>query len=281
MKVGDLEFWLITDGTFRLDGGAMFGVIPKPMWEKVSPADDRNRILMAMNSLLIRAAGKWILVETGAGDKWDAKRTDIYAFEEPSRLPEKLVARGVPPEKIDIVVNTHLHFDHCGWNTRIVNGEAIPLFPNARYVVQRGELAHAKSPTDRDRASYFPENFMPMEKSGQWWLLDSDVREIVPGVEVIRAPGHNADMMCIRLAGGGKTVFFTADLVPTAAHVSFPWIMSYDLYPLTTLENKKKWISAAAQGEWLVIFGHEPRTPAGYLRERQGKYELEPVMLDV
>jgi len=281
MKLGDLEFWLITDGTFRLDGGAMFGVIPKPMWEKVSPADARNRILMAMNSLLIRAAGRWILIETGAGDKWDAKRTDIYAFESGPRLPEKLVTHGVPPEKIDIVINTHLHFDHCGWNTRIVNGEAIPLFLNARYVVQRGELAHAKSPTDRDRASYFRENFMPMEKSAQWWLLDSDSREIVPGVEVTRAPGHNADMMCVRLTGGGKTVLFTADLIPTAAHVPPPWIMGYDLYPLTTLENKKKWISQAVSGEWLVIFGHEPRTPAGYLRERQGKYELEPVMIDV
>jgi len=281
MKLGDLEFWLITDGTFRLDGGAMFGVIPKPMWEKVSPADARNRILMAMNSLLIRAAGRWILIETGAGDKWDAKRTDIYAFESGPRLPEKLVTHGVPPEKIDIVINTHLHFDHCGWNTRIVNGEAIPLFLNARYVVQRGELAHAKSPTDRDRASYFRENFMPMEKSAQWWLLDSDSREIVPGVEVTRAPGHNADMMCVRLTGGGKTVLFTADLIPTAAHVPPPWIMGYDLYPLTTLENKKKWISQAVSGEWLVIFGHEPRTPAGYLREHQGKYELEPVMIDV
>ena len=117
MKLGDLEFWLLTDGTFRLDGGAMFGVIPKPMWEKVAPADARNRILMAMNSLLIRAAGKWILIETGAGDKWDSKRSDIYAFEAAPRLLDKLVTHGVPPEKIDIVINTHLHFDHCGWNT--------------------------------------------------------------------------------------------------------------------------------------------------------------------
>ena len=138
MKLGDLEFWLITDGTFRLDGGAMFGVIPKPMWEKAAPPDARNRILMAMNSLLIRAARKWILVETGAGDKWDAKRSDIYAFDGPPRLPEKLVTHGVPPEKIDLVINTHLHFDHCGWNTRVVSGEALPLFPNARYFVQRG-----------------------------------------------------------------------------------------------------------------------------------------------
>ena len=279
MKFGELEFQILTDGTFRLDGGAMFGVIPKPMWERAAAADERNRITLAMNSLLIRTGGKIILVETGAGDKWDAKRRDIYAFEG-KRLLGQLAEHGVQPEDVDIVVNTHLHFDHCGWNTRVVNGEALPVFSSARYMVQRGELDHAKAPSDRDRASYFPENFLPMEKSGQWSLLEGDA-EIVPGVEVIRAPGHNADMMCVRLTGGGKTVFFTADLVPTAAHVPFPWIMGYDLYPLTTLESKKKWIPRAASEEWLVIFGHEARTPAGYLRERQGKYELEPVMIDV
>ncbi len=270
MKLGDLEFWLITDGTFRLDGGAMFGVIPKPMWEKVAPADSRNRILMAMNSLLIRAAGKNILIETGAGDKWDAKRSDIYSFEGPPRLPDKLVTHGVPPEKIDIVINTHLHFDHCGWNTRIVNGEAIPVFPNARYFVQRREFEHAKNPTDRDRASYFLDNFMPMEKSGQWNLLENDA-EIVPGVEVIRAPGHNADMMCVRLTGGGKTVFFTADLVPTAAHVPYPWIMGYDLYPLTTLENKKKWISQAVREELARDFWARSKNAGGILARTPGK----------
>ena len=279
MKLGELEFWLITDGTFRLDGGAMFGVIPKPMWERVAPPDERNRILMAMNSLLIRAAGKWILIETGAGDKWDAKRTEIYSFDGAPRLPDKLVTHGVSPEQIDIVINTHLHFDHCGWNTRLVNAEAIPLFPNARYMVQRAEFEHAQSPTDRDRASYFLENFMPMQKSGQWHLLEGDT-EVVPGLDLIRVPGHNRDMMCVRLTGGGKTVFFTADLIPTAAHVPYPWIMGYDLYPLTTLENKQKWIPQAVRGEWLVIFGHEARTPCGYLTEQKGKFVLEPVQLD-
>jgi glyoxylase-like metal-dependent hydrolase (beta-lactamase superfamily II) len=280
MKLGDLEFWLLTDGTFRLDGGAMFGVIPRPMWERVSPPDSRNRILMAMNSLLIRAAGKWILMETGAGDKWHAKRADIYAIERPPRLLDKLVTHGVAPEKIDIVINTHLHFDHCGWNTEIVSGKAVPVFPNARYMVQRGELQHAKAPSDRDRASYFVDNFAPMEESGQWSLLDGDT-EVVPGVELFRVPGHNADMMCAKLSGGGKTVFFTADLIPTAAHLPFPWIMGYDLYPLITLENKKKWIPLAAREGWLVIFGHDPVTPAWYLMEQKGKYVLEPVMIDV
>jgi len=280
MKLGDLEFWMITDGMFHLDGGAMFGVIPRPMWERVAPPDERNRILMAMNSLLIRAAGKWILIETGAGDKWDAKRTEIYSFDAAPRLLDKLVTHGVPPDKIDIVINTHLHFDHCGWNTRIVNGESIPVFQNARYIVQRAEFEHAQNPTDRDRASYFPDNFMPMQKSGQWSFLEGD-SEVVRGVELIRVPGHNRDMMCVRLTGGGKTVFFFADLVPTAAHVPYPWIMGYDLYPLTTLENKQKLIPQAAREGWMVIFGHEARTPSGYLVERQGKYVLEPVMVDI
>jgi glyoxylase-like metal-dependent hydrolase (beta-lactamase superfamily II) len=258
----------------------MFGVIPRPMWERVAPPDERNRILMAMNSLLIRAAGKWILIETGAGEKWDAKRAEIYSFDAGPRLLDKLVTHGVPPDKIDIIINTHLHFDHCGWNTRVVNGEAIPIFQNARYIVQRGELEHAQDPSDRDRASYFPDNFMPMHKSRQWDLLEGDA-EIVPGLELIRVPGHNRDMMCVRLSGGGKTVFFFADLVPTAAHVPYPWIMGYDLYPLTTLENKQKWIPQAAREGWMVIFGHEARTPSGYLVERQGKYIFEPVMVDI
>ena len=204
---------------------------------------------------------------------------DSYAFEGAPRLPDKLVTHGVPPEQIDIVLNTHLHFDHCGWNTRIVNGEPIPLFPNARYIVQRGEFEHAQSPSDRDRASYFPDNYMPMQKSGQWQLLEGDA-EVVPGIEMIRVPGHNRDMMCVRLSGGGKTVFFTADLVPTAAHVPYPWIMGYDLYPLQTLENKQKWIPRAVRENWLVIFGHEARTPSGYLTEQKGKFVLEPVLIE-
>jgi glyoxylase-like metal-dependent hydrolase (beta-lactamase superfamily II) len=279
MKLGDLEFHILNDGTFRLDGGAMFGVIPRPMWERVAPPDDRNRIVMAMNSLLIRTAGKRILVETGAGDKWDDKRRDIYAFEGAPRLPEQLSAHGVRPEQVDIVVNTHLHFDHCGWNTLRVDGRAVPTFPNARYVVQRAELEHAHHPSERDHASYMPENFAPMEDSGQWWLLDGD-EEIAPGVELIRAPGHNADMMCVKLSGGGKTAMLLADLAPTAAHLPPAWIMGFDLYPMQTLENKKKWISRLVQGGWLAIFAHDPRVRAAYLREKDGKVVAEPVAVD-
>lgn len=279
MKLGDIEFTVVTDGTFRLDGGAMFGVIPKPMWEKKARPDDRNRILMAMNCLLIRAAGKTLLVETGAGDKWDAKRRDIYAFEGPVRLLDQLAARGVSAAQVDYVINTHLHFDHCGWNTRIVDGKAVPTFPNARYVLQRGELEHAKRPTERDRASYLVDNFVPVEARGQFVLLEGE-REVVPGVSVFRVPGHTRDMQCVRLQSGGRTAVFLADLVPTTAHLPLPWIMGYDLYPMTTLENKKKWLPEAVREGWLCLFAHDPEIRAAYLHLRDGAYIPEPVSID-
>jgi glyoxylase-like metal-dependent hydrolase (beta-lactamase superfamily II) len=278
MRLGDLEFHILTDGTFRLDGGAMFGVIPRPMWEGVAPPDGRNRILLAMNSLLVHAGGKRILVETGAGDKWDAKRREIYAFEGRSLLAQ-LADHGLAPGQIDFVVNTHLHFDHCGWNTRMENGNAVPTFPQARYIVQRGELEHARWPTERDRASYFPENFEPMASSKQWHLLDSD-NEVAPGVELVRVPGHTADMMCVRLSGGGKSAFFLADLVPTRAHLGAPWIMGFDSYPLTTLENKKKWLSEIVRNDWIALFGHDAEVPAARLVEKAGKLTAEPVAID-
>ncbi|HXT74091.1 MAG TPA: MBL fold metallo-hydrolase [Candidatus Angelobacter sp.] len=279
MRFGDLEFLLLNDGTLRLDGGAMFGVVPKPMWEKKSRADDRNRVLLATNCLLIRAAGKTILVETGAGDKWDAKRRDIYAFEGSPRFPDQLAAHGVKPENVDIVINTHLHFDHCGWNTRIVNGKVRPTFPNARYVVQKKDFDHAKNPTERDRASFILENYLPVEEAGQWWLLEHDT-EIVPGVSVFVVPGHTHAMQCVKLEGGGKTAIFLADLVPTTAHLPLAWIMGFDLFPLTTLENRKKWLPQIAKNGWLTLFAHDPVVRAAYLRERDGNYEVEPVQID-
>jgi glyoxylase-like metal-dependent hydrolase (beta-lactamase superfamily II) len=280
MKLGAIEFHILNDGTFRLDGGAMFGVIPRPMWERVAPPDDRNRITLSMNSLLIRAAAQWILVETGAGDKWDAKKRDIYAFEGTPRLLAQLAGRGLEPEQIDIVVNTHLHFDHCGWNTRIVNGQAVPTFPNARYFVHRREFEHARQPTERDRASYFPDNFEPMAKSEQWQFVEGYRSEVVPGVELIVLAGHTSDMMGVRLSSGGQTAIFLSDLVPTTAHLPLAWIMGFDLYPLTTLENKKKWLPQIVREGWLALFCHDARIPAARLREQDGKIIAEPVVVD-
>jgi glyoxylase-like metal-dependent hydrolase (beta-lactamase superfamily II) len=279
VRLGDLEFTIVSDGGFRLDGGAMFGVIPKPLWEKKIPADERNRIQLGMNCVLVRTAGKTVLIEAGAGDKLDSKLRGIYAIEEGPRLLDRLAAHGVTPDRVDIVVDTHLHFDHCGWNTRIVNGKAVPTFPNAQYFLQRGELDHAKGPNERDRASYMPDNFLPVEAAGQFVLLDGD-REIVPGIELIRVPGHNADMQCVRLSGGGKSAFCFVDLVPTTAHVPFPWIMGYDLYPMQTLANKKKWIPEIAASGALVIFAHDFNVPAAYLRQHENQFEIDPARVD-
>jgi glyoxylase-like metal-dependent hydrolase (beta-lactamase superfamily II) len=278
LKLGDLEFHIINTGTFGLDGGAMFGVIPRPMWEKKSAPDARNRITLAMNSFLVRAGGKRILIETGAGDKLSPKLRDIYAVGEP-RLIEGLLHYGIHREEVDIVVNTHLHFDHCGGNTRVEKDRVIPAFPNARYIVHKGEFEHAKNPTERDRASYMPENYMPIEAAKKFSLI-SDDRVIAPGVELIRVPGHVADMLCVKLHGGGKTAFLFDDLIPMTTHLGLPWIMGYDLYPMQTLENKKKWLPIVAREEWIALFCHDPNIPVAYLRERDGQYEPEPVKVD-
>ena len=278
MKLGNLEFHIVVSGHFRLDGGAMFGVIPKTMWEKVASPDASNRILLAMNSLLILAGGKRILVETGAGDKLPPKLRAIYDQDGP-RLIEGLRAYGLHPDEIDIVVDTHLHFDHCGGNTRIEKDKVVPAFPNARYIVHKGEFEHAKNPTERDRASYMPDNYMPLEAANKFSLIESD-RVIAPGVELIRVPGHTADMLCVKLEGGGKTAFLFADLVPMTPHLGLPWIMGYDLYPMQTLENKKKWIPQVARGEWIALFSHDPHIPAAYLREHEGQWKAEPVKVD-
>ncbi len=278
MRLGDLEFHILNAGHVWLDGGAMFGVIPKPMWEKKSTPDARNRIQLAMNCLLIRAGGKTILVETGAGDKWSPKLRDVYAMEGPT-LDRQLRERGVQNHEIDIVINTHLHFDHCGGNTRIEGDKIVPSYPHARYVVQRGEYDHAMKPTERDRASYFTDNYAPIHEAGKFSLLEGD-RAIAPGVELIRVPGHTANMQCVKLHGGGKAAFFFADLIPTTAHLAAAWIMGFDLYPMTTLENKKKWVAEVAREGWLALFGHDPHVAAAYLRERDGRWDAEPARVD-
>jgi glyoxylase-like metal-dependent hydrolase (beta-lactamase superfamily II) len=278
MKLGDLEFHILSDGHVYLDGGAMFGVIPKPLWEKQAPADARNRIKLAMNCLLVFAGHKRILIETGVGDKWTPKFRDIYNLDGP-RLLDQLLHYGLHPQDIDVVINTHLHFDHCGGNTRIEKDKILATFPHARYIVQRGEFEHAVNPTERDRASYFDDNYVPLLHAGKLSLLEAD-RAIAPGVELIRVPGHTANMQCVKLSGGGQSAFAFADLVPTAAHLPLPWIMGYDLYPMTTLENKKRWIPEVFHEGWIALFSHDPNVPAGYLRERDGKWEVEPVTID-
>jgi glyoxylase-like metal-dependent hydrolase (beta-lactamase superfamily II) len=278
LKLGDLEFHVVSDGHVYLDGGAMFGIVPKALWEKKIPADSRNRIKLGLNCLLIKAAGKHILVETGCGGKMNDKMRDIYGLDGP-RLAERLREYALAPGDIDIVVNTHLHFDHCGGNTRLEKDKVMPTFPNARYVARKGEFDAAMHPNERTRATYFKENYEPMASVGNMQLIGSD-QEIAPGVELICVPGHTADMLCVKLSGGGKTAFLLADLVPTTAHLPLAWTMGFDLFPLTVIENKRKWLPQIAREEWLALFVHDAETPAAYLRERDGKYETEPVKID-
>jgi glyoxylase-like metal-dependent hydrolase (beta-lactamase superfamily II) len=280
MLLGEIEITFLDAGTFALDGGAMFGVVPKVLWEKKSPPDEKNRIRLRANSLLVCAAGKTILIETGNGTKFDAKQKSIYAIPDGDPLLDSLRNAGAQPADIDLVINTHLHFDHAGGNTRVENGHVVPTFPRARYIVQKGELDHALHPTDRDGASYFPDNLQPLIDSHQWDLVEGS-SQILPGITVEPIPGHNASIQAVKLTGGGRTLVFVADLLPTRHHIPLPWIMAYDLYPLQTLETKRKWIAQIVKEDWIVVFGHDPDIAAATFREHDGKIEIEPVDLNI
>jgi glyoxylase-like metal-dependent hydrolase (beta-lactamase superfamily II) len=284
LRLGSLALHVVSDGVFRLDGGAMFGVVPKALWERAKPADAANRIAMGTNCLLIEAARDLVLVDTGIGDKHDAKFLAQNATDLASRrLPESIAAAGFEPGDVTHVVLSHLHFDHCGWNTRRdAAGRVVPTFPNARYWLARGEVEHAREPNERDRASYFPENWEPLFESGVAELFD-DEAEIVPGVRAVKAPGHNADMCVVTLDGGGEAKgVFWADLVPTQAHAPLPWIMSYDLYPMRTLASKRDWLARAAAQGWLGLFEHDADAPWGRIvEERPGRFRAEPVADDL
>jgi glyoxylase-like metal-dependent hydrolase (beta-lactamase superfamily II) len=279
MHLGDLEVDYLDCGTFRLDGGAMFGVVPRVLWDKKSPPDEVNRIRLRANSLLVRSGRKNIIIETGNGTIWDPKQRAIFAIEEGDPLVSSLRKFYVEPDQIDLVINTHLHFDHAGGNTRLQGDKIVPSFRNARYFVQRAELEHAMNPTERDRASYFAHHFQPIVESGQWTLLD-DAAEIVPGIRVERIPGHNASIQAVVLHGGGKSLAFVADLLPTRHHIPLPWIMAYDLYPLQSLETKRAWIPRLIKESSLVVFGHDPDFATASLQQQGGKVVAEPVDLN-
>jgi len=285
--MGSLNLTVISDGRFRLDGGAMFGVVPKTLWERAKPPDERNRIAMGTNCLLIESGSDLVLVDSGIGDKHDAKFLELYGVEPgATRLPAAIAAAGYELGDVTHVLLTHLHFDHCGWNTRRdAAGRLVPTFPNARYWLCRSEIEHGQAPNERDRASYFPENWEPLLVAGVAELFD-DEAEPIAGVRAVKAPGHNRDMCVVTLDGGGgrgeesKGVFW-ADLVPTAAHAPLPWIMSYDLYPVTTLESKRQWLPRAASERWLCVFEHDADTPYGRIvEEKPGRFRAEPFAIE-
>jgi glyoxylase-like metal-dependent hydrolase (beta-lactamase superfamily II) len=274
---GEFELTPLLDGYFRLDGGAMFGVVPKTLWEKRAPADDRNRIVMGMRPLLVRGE-RLMLIDAGAGDKMDVKTAGIYVFDRAESLDVTLARAGVAPDEIEIVLASHLHFDHAGGFTiRDADGVVRPKFRAARYVISRGEWEDATHPHERNRASYFAENYVPLHEAGVVDFIEGDV-EVAPGIRVRRTGGHTRFHQVVTIESEGKTAVFAADLFPTTAHVDVPWIMAYDLYPMETLEFKRRFVREAIDREYLVFFEHDPRIAAGYIREKNGRPYVEAVL---
>lgn len=275
VSLGDFELTVLSDGPYWLDGGAMFGVVPKPLWSKKIQADDQNRITLGLNSLLIRTGDHTVLVETGIGPKLNDKAKAIYGHE--PQLIDSLAAANVAPDEIDVVINTHLHFDHCGWNTYPKDGKFLPTFPRAKYYVQRGEWEHAQEQHDRDKVSYNHPNYNPLVESGQMELLTGD-REIVPGVAVKLFPGHTPHMQAVYIASARKTAVYISDLVPTTSHLDTTWVMGYDLDPIACIDNRKRFYAEAIPGEYLVCFTHDHTRPLAYIEDKgNGKYGYREV----
>jgi glyoxylase-like metal-dependent hydrolase (beta-lactamase superfamily II) len=276
MQLGDFELTPLLDGYFRLDGGAMFGVVPKTLWQRRIPADERNRITMAMRPLLVRGE-RLMIIDAGCGDKMDARSADIYAFDRRENLDVTMARAGVRAEDIEIVLASHLHFDHAGgFTARDATGLVRPRFPNARYLANAGEWEDATHPHERNRASYFAENYVPLREAGVLDLMEDD-QVVAPGVRVRRTGGHTRFHQIIYLESGGKTAVFAADLLPTTAHVDVPWIMAYDLYPMETLEFKRAFVAEAIEREYIIFFEHDPVVAAGLIRETNGRKYVEAI----
>ena len=307
MQIGDYRIEVIPDTEFRLDGGAMFGVVPRVLWERVCPPDELNRVRLNMNCLFVETPHEKILIETGIGEKWNENETKIYGIFRKKPFAETLIDRtGCKPEDITIVVNTHLHFDHAGGNTVLRQAETvrrgdaekvsppyeggvdaasadgvvlssnpqsaipIPQFPNGRYFISKNEFEHAENPHERDRASYLPANWHPLVENGQLELMPDDY-EVVEGLNMQTIRGHSKTMQTWRLDRGGQTLYGFADLIPTRHHLSLPWIMGYDLYPTETLEFKKRILPEAVRENWRCVFYHDFETPVCTLVEDEGK----------
>ncbi len=273
--LGNYELTVVSDGTYFLDGGAFFGVVPKTMWSKKAVPDELNRLDAGLNSLLVLTGDKNVLIETGIGNKLPDKLVQIY--KQPAKLLDNLHSIGIAPEDIDIVINTHLHFDHCGWNTVRHGDRVIATFPNAKYYVQRKEWEHGQLQLERDAISYMSPNYDPLIESGQMDLIDGD-REILPGISVKVFPGHTANMQAVIVESGGKKACYISDLIPTSMHIDLTWVMAFDLFPLQTIESKKKYYAQAMPEGWLTVFTHDDKTPWGYVeRGEKGKLGLRPL----
>jgi glyoxylase-like metal-dependent hydrolase (beta-lactamase superfamily II) len=277
LKLGSVDVEILNDGFWRSDGGAMFGVVPRTVWERKLPPDEHNRVTLALRCLLIRDGGTMVLVDTGIGHKLSAKDQETYGVNRPSGLVAELASRGVTPADVDVVVNTHLHFDHAGGNT-IQRGNAIaPTFPRAEYWIQRREWRDALSPNERTRSTYLPENFRPIEESGQVRLVEG-ASQVTPSVRWLTAPGHTAGHTCVLVESDGQSVLFTVDVCPFVAHLErIAWVPAVDVEPLRSMETKRALIADALAHDRLIVFDHDPRVVTARLTGSTERWQVEPV----
>jgi glyoxylase-like metal-dependent hydrolase (beta-lactamase superfamily II) len=270
LTLGDFELSVFSDGTYPLDGGALFGVVPKVMWSRKVTADEKNCVTTGLNSLVVRMDGPrtgklTVLIETGMGNRLSDRMIKFYG--QPAQLLDNLAAGGIAPDDVDIVINSHLHFDHCGWNTiRDKSGKIVPTFPRAKYYAPEGEWQYARHPSERDAISFISENYDPLVESGQMTLLKGG-EEIVPGISVQTFPGHTAHMQAVIIRSQGRTACYISDLIPTIAHIDITWGMSFDLYPLQTIASKKLYYAQSIPEKWLTVFTHDAKTPWAYVEK--------------
>jgi glyoxylase-like metal-dependent hydrolase (beta-lactamase superfamily II) len=276
LEIGDFRIALVRAGSYWWDGGAMFGVVPKTLWSKYQPADELNRIEAAFNCFVVETEGRRILIETGGGIRHDPRAGERMRLPDPPQIQNVLTAHGFDPDSFDLVINTHLHWDHCGGNTiDSPDGVARPALPYARYVTQRGELLHAREQHPRDAVSYRAVNYEPLIETGRMHLLDGDV-EVAPGVEVRVAPGHNRDMMIVLVKSRGETWCHLADLVSYASQVTPTWVSAFDLFPLETIANRTEILECASKEGWICSFGHEPAMAFAKIEVAEGKWRALP-----
>ena len=274
---GDLELVSLHDGLFRLDGGGIFGAVPRPVWEERASPDDRHRVLLGMRPLVVEADWGRMIVDCGVGDKMTVEQCDRYGLDRTRHLDDALADAGLSAEALDLVLATHLHFDHVGGATVRTHGALRPRFPRARYLIRAAEWEEATHPHQRSRASYLPDDFLPLKEAGVADFYDGDCTPR-PGVRVVRTGGHCPEHQIVFLESGGKTAVFAADLIPTTAHIRDAWIMGYDLFPMETLAVKKRFIREAIDREYLIFFVHDPLVSAGYIRETRGRRFVEQVL---
>lgn len=277
ISLGEFTIFGLRDGFFYLDGGSMFGVVPKVLWAKIYAPDEQNRIKMGLNSFLIQTGKALVLIETGVGPGLDPKVSRYYSVEREPGLIAELKSLGFEPEDIDYVINSHLHFDHCGGNTiQNEKDEWVPAFPRAQYIIQKGEWEYALQPCYRDKPSYMRSDFLPLEEHGCLRLVEGDTA-ITDGIEVLLASGHTAYHQCVKITADDGVVFFLGDMVPMSAHVGLSYIMSYDLFPLETLANKIKYYEQAIFGNWITAFVHDAEFFFGKIKKKDNKYSFYPV----